>query len=97
MAYDYVGHQVRAGTQNGQPVFSATYDANGNMIGATRGGKPTGYGYDALGRLTSASTPSGPVFLTYDYAGRRVTKAAGGTLTSYVSPQYETRTFAGGA
>lgn len=87
-------YQVQQGTNNGQTVFEAGYDDNGNMTTATRSGVTTTYTYNADNQLVSAGT----VTLSYDYVGRRLTKQiSGGPTTYYLAPYYQVTVFPGGA
>ena len=79
-------YQAKSGSLNGAPVFAAKYDANGNMISATRNGTTTEYLYDADNQLIA----SGGSTMLYDHAGRRVAKkTAGGITIYYPAPYYE--------
>jgi RHS repeat-associated protein len=85
-SYTYTGHRVTSGTG-----FTATYDAAGNRIGQTRDGNTWAYTYDGERRLKTV-TKNGTVMnqFGYDFLGERVRKVdANGTLTHYVSPNYE--------
>jgi RHS repeat-associated protein len=94
ITYQSEGLQVKTGTQNGETVFSASYDGNGNMTSATRNGVTTTYTYDADNQLVQ----SGDVTLTYDYTGRRLKKQIqGGITTYYLAPYYQVAVFPDGA
>lgn len=85
-SYTYTGHRVTSGTG-----FTATYDAAGNRSTQTSGGNTWGYAYDGERRLKSV-TKNGTVVnqFTHDAVGNRVKKVdANGTITHYVSPNYE--------
>ena len=75
-------------TQLPDPVYTYTYDNNGNTISRTDGTDTDSYTYDYENRLTSANiqlgTTPGPVSYTYDADGIRGSKMAGGTTTSFL-------------
>jgi RHS repeat-associated protein len=84
--YNYDGYRVRTGASGEQNVFSADYDADGNMKSVVRNGQKRSFEYDGAGCLASTEG----VRFTYDYTGRRLTKKVeNGPLTIYVAPQYE--------
>lgn len=94
ISYTSHGYQVMDGTLDGETVFSAAYDGNGNMASAVRGGVTTDYEYDGDNQLIAAAD----VTLSYDYSGRRLTKhVAGGPSTLYVAPYYEVTSFPDGS
>ena len=94
VVYAYTGYQVNQGTQNGQQVFSAQYDTDGNMKTMTNIGGSRTLVYDDERQLIQAD---GATF-TYDYTGRQLKKqAANGPTTLYVSPYYEVATFPDGS
>jgi RHS repeat-associated protein len=94
IVYTSLGYQVQEGLSDGGTVFSATYDANGNMISAVRGGATTSYEYDGDNQLTGV----GSTLFSYDYAGRRITTRSGDGATIYfVSPEYEVIALADGS
>jgi RHS repeat-associated protein len=94
VVFTYDGYQPRSGTLNGQAVFNATFDSNGNLLTATRSGVESSYQYDPEGRLSQ----SGSAGFTYDYAGRRLKKQlTNGPTTYYVAPYYEVTRLVTGA
>ncbi len=94
ITYQSDGHQVKTGTQNGETVFNAEYDDNGNMTSTTRNGVMTTYTYDADNYLVQ----SGEATITYDYTGRRLKKQIQGSVTTYyLAPYYQVNVFPNGA
>ncbi|MBC5781395.1 hypothetical protein H8N03_00480 [Ramlibacter sp. USB13] len=91
--FSYDGQQVVQGTVAGQPVFSATYDANGRTTQRTWQGTASSCTFDAENRLLAAGDHS----FVYDHAGRRLVKRAPGHTTFYVSENFERTEFADGA
>jgi len=79
MTYD-AGLLVSAGDT------ALAYDAAGNVTSLQGGDKDLALDYDARGRMQTA----GGCTFTYDYTGRRLSKRApDGSVTWYVSPDYE--------
>ena len=86
VTHTYQGYQIQQGTQGRSVVFSAQYDADGNMTAVTRQGVTTTLSYDDERRLVQAD---GCTF-SYDYTGQRLSKqVANGSTTYYVAPYYE--------
>lgn len=88
-------YQVTGAAQNGNSLFSAGYDANGNMVwkNYSGNGKNTNaqYRYDAFNQL--AAILSGTDTLqayAYNYSGQRVLQRdnQAGISTAYISPHY---------
>ncbi|HYE13723.1 MAG TPA: RHS repeat-associated core domain-containing protein, partial [Pyrinomonadaceae bacterium] len=94
VTYESDGYRVTQGAANGQKVFAAAYDANGNMVSAERNGQGATYRYDGDNQLVQ----SGGVTMSYDHAGRRVVKSvAGGPTIYYVAPHYQVAVFPDGS
>jgi RHS repeat-associated protein len=100
-SYRYQAHRVVAGTRDGRSVLSASYDANGNMVGKKQDDVSWSYVYDARNRLTSvqrgeASALSVPL---YDHADRRLQKRdpVSGTTVLYADALYTLTRAADGA
>ena len=88
------GYQVATGTENGQQVFSAEYDADGNTTSMTAGGATYAMTYDEEGQLVQANACT----FSYDHTGRRLTKSVpNGPTTVYVAPYYDVTTFPDGS
>lgn len=86
VTFTYQGYQPQSGTENGETVFSADYDANGSMLSASRNGVNTSYTYDGEGQLIA----SGGASFSYDYTGRRLKKTTSSGLTTwYIAPYFE--------
>jgi RHS repeat-associated protein len=74
LTYDNTGQLVgRIATLGASTIatWSATRDANGNILTETGQTGTTDYTYDAAGRLMSASGPSGTATYSYDASGDR--------------------------
>jgi len=69
-------------------TFTSTYDNNGNLRTHGNGTNTDSYTYDAENRLIDASvqtgTNPGPVTYTYDADGMRISKTAGGVVTTFL-------------
>ena len=88
----YEGDQVVSGARDQKTVFTAKYDAAGNLFKKSANGDTRTYTYDGRNRLIAL----GGITFTYDHRGRRVKKAvAGGATTYYLGPRYEVTTLAG--
>jgi RHS repeat-associated protein len=94
VTFDVEGHQVRSGRTAQGTVFSAQYDAAGNITRTTRGDEQRHLKFDADSQLVEAS---GTTFI-YDHTGARVVKrSAGGVTTYYIAGLYEVTAFPDGA
>lgn len=103
--FDARGHLVRS-ESSGLAAIIYSYDPQGRLTVASRGGRAVRYTYDALGRVSKIAAPLGDsVKYTYDAAGR-LTQAAyadgrqatyaydnNGNLTSIVPPERGGNTF----
>jgi RHS repeat-associated protein len=93
VAYTYEGQQVVAGSKEGTPRFSGSYDADGNLRRAVHDARSADYVYDGLGRLLA----SGATSFQYDHTGRRLMKQSALSTTLYVTAEFEVTLFASGA
>jgi len=90
-AVSYKGYAPQSG--QGADPFSATYDLAGNLVEMTRGNNKTAYTYNGEQQLISAGKSS----FEYDHTGNRLVKNESGTITYYVSPEYEVVQFPDGS
>ncbi|MBV7531424.1 FG-GAP-like repeat-containing protein [Chitinophaga sp. sic0106] len=88
-------YQVITGTLQGQQVYSASYDKNGNLSGHTislQGNTtPFTFGYNTFNQLTAILSGSDTLSaFAYDYTGQRTFKKdfKSGSTEIYVSPNY---------
>ncbi len=99
MTLQYTNYQAVAGIKNNRKLFSASYDANGNMRRRTwNDGKDSStmiYHFDVQNRLRSVCSQEDTLFtFAYSYTGQRLLKVdkKNHITTLYVSPQYEITT-----
>ncbi len=100
ISFEYTNYQVTSGTKNGNKIYSALYDLNGNQTQRVmENGKKLlseEYKFDALDRLTTISVNNTPMFsFMYNHLGNRIEKRdlKNKVSTMYISPNYElTRT-----
>lgn len=99
MMLQYKNYQVVSGSKNNKQVFSASYDANGNMHQRiwNNGQDSTSMTchFDVQNRLTSVCKAQDTLFtFAYSYTGERLLKVdkKNHITTVYVSPQYEITT-----
>jgi RHS repeat-associated protein len=79
--YDELGRLTAIQGPHG--VETLDYDANGNLIRRTRGGKETTYLWDYENRLIGVQDDSTQVEFRYDGDGRRLEKIVDGRVTRY--------------
>lgn len=92
--YEYDGLRLTRATVNGHPVYSATYDADGNVHEQTTS-RGLNFTFNSQNYLTSiceapcSSTSSNAGLYEYDFSGRRQFKTdPDGTRTVYVDEAY---------
>jgi RHS repeat-associated protein len=69
--------------------YSATYDANGNMLTRTENGTVYTQTWDEENRLKTVTVNGQTTTYTYDGDGRRVKKLQGGQTTVYIGNYFE--------
>ena len=93
IAYRYHGYQAMSGEADGEQVFSASYDGDGNMTRKVWKGSTTSYEYNASRQLIR----TGGNAFSYDHGGARLVKrSADGTTTYYIGPLFEAVLFPNG-
>ncbi|WP_035647620.1 RHS repeat-associated core domain-containing protein [Bradyrhizobium sp. ORS 285] len=86
-----VGYQVRSAADG---ATSLSYDGDGNLVQKTNEAATLTLAYDGEGRMSGG----GGAALAYDQSGRRVSKTSvDGTVTRYVTHDYETTQFKDGS
>lgn len=88
-------YQVTSATENGNTLFNAHYDLNGNLISRTVNDKgksvSTQYQYNSLNQLVAVYSGQDTAHAyAYNYGGQRVLQYdhAAKTVTGYISPHY---------
>lgn len=87
VTFTYAAHRPVKGTEQGNTVYSASYDANGNLTSRVTADGKMSLTWDAANRLSqvTSGTTGSPLLsnLLYDQDGRRLRKVDANGVTSY--------------
>lgn len=95
-SFTYQNYQVISGAYKGAPLFTSTYDSNGNLQNRTikrnDSTQTSSYNFDILNRLSNIVTEKDTMLsFSYDYSGQRILKEnhKNQVSTMYITPNYE--------
>lgn len=97
----YAAHRPVSGSAQGKSVYTATYDANGNLMTRVAGDANLKFGWDAANRLASVTSgvTGSPLLsgMVYDHNGKRLRKIDSSGVTSFYPDPAFVVTSVGGA